>query len=175
MSNKWFFFALLGLCFHTPCFAACTDTNAFLNSVNSAWISTNYALLEQTLSNRVTDCTNDLLAKGLLYEYYDTICIDYYKARAAASAFILATSNRMPSEIIHRRDPMELPLLLCELPIPTNFPTDQSKTPEQMQYLHRRYSDAFPHLISYQSLMYRIEAIEQGLVTNGYFNPLNRD
>ena len=166
---------LIGINFQANSHAECNDTNTFLEAVNSAWVSSNYNLLEQILTNRVAECTNDLLAKGLKYQFYDDISIDFYKARAAASEFILATSNRMPAEVIHRRAPLELALLLCEMPIPTNFPADQSKTSEQMQFLHDEYPEKYPSLILYQSLMFRIEAIETGQVTNGYFNPLNRD
>lgn len=165
----------IGIFVPAPGYAECSDTNLFIQAVNSAWVASNYTLLEQVLTNRVADCTNDLLAKGLLYQYYDDISIDFYKARAAASDFILSTSNRMPTEVIHKRAPLGMALLLVEMPIPTNFPADQSKTPEQMQFLHDEYPENYPSLILYQSLMFRIEAIEQGLVTNGYFNPLNRD
>lgn len=78
----------MGMLVHATCHAECSDTNTFLDSVNSAWVSSNYTLLEQVLTNRVAECTNDILAKGLLYEYYDDICVDFYKARDAASEFI---------------------------------------------------------------------------------------
>lgn len=160
--------------FQTSSFAGC-DTNDFIVTVNSAWVSSNYALLEQTLTNRVAECDNDILAKGLLYEYYDNICVDYFKARDAAIDFIIATSNRMPSEVIHRRIPLELAISLVEMPVPTNFPANQSKTPAQMQYLHNWHVNAFPYVGIYQELISRIEAVESGRVTDDYFAPLNRD
>ena len=155
-------------------FAEC-DANDFIDVVNSAWVSSNYTLLEQILTNRVTECTNDILAKGLLYEYYDNICIDYFKARDAAIDFIIATSNRMPSEVIHRRIPLELAISLVEMPVPTNFPPSQSKTPSQMQYLHDWHTNSFPYVGLYQELISRIEAVESERVTDYYFAPLNRD
>lgn len=81
----------------------------------------------------------------------------------------------MPAEVIHKRAPLELAISLVEMPIPTNFPADQSKTPAQMQHLHKWHPDSFPYLRSYKGLMFRIEAIETGQVTNGYYDPLNRD
>ena len=164
---------LIGISLPAISHAECNDTNAFLEAVNSAWVASNYTLLEQVLTNRVAECTNDILAKGLVFKFYEDICIDFYKARAAATEFILAVSNRVPDEVIHRRIPMGLPLLLCEMPIPTNFPADQSKTPEQMQFLHNEFPDAFPFLRIYKALMYRMEAVENGLVPDGYFEPLN--
>ena len=164
---------LIGISLPAISHAECNDTNAFLEAVNSAWVASNYTLLEQVLTNRVAECTNDILAKGLVYQFYDDTCIDFYKARAAATEFILAVSNRVPDEVIHRRIPMELPLLLCEMPIPTNFPADQSKTPAQMQFLHNEFPDAFPFLRIYRELMWRMEAVENGLVPDGYFEPLN--
>ena len=73
---------LFGAAMRASSFAEC-ETNAFIEAVNSAWVSSNYTLLEQTLTNRVTECTNDILAKGLLYEYYDDIGVNFYKAKAA--------------------------------------------------------------------------------------------
>jgi hypothetical protein len=163
---------LFGLIIQASCFAEC-ETNTFIEAVNTAWSSTNYTLLEQILTNRVAECTNDILAKGLLYEYYDDVCIDFHKARSAA--FIMATSNRMPSEVIHKRAPLESAIFLVEMPIPTNFPADQSKTPVQMEHMHQWNPETFPYLRTYQSLMFRIEAIETEQRPLGYFDPLNRD
>ena len=170
--------AIAGIIFivlvQTPSFAEC-ETKTFIEAVNTAWSSTNYTLLEQILTNRVAECTNDILAKGLLCEYYGNVCVDFNKARSAATEFIMATSNRMPSEVIHKRAPLESAISLVEMPVPTNFPADQSKTPEQMEHLHQWNPETFPYLRTYQSLMFRIEAIETEQRPLGYFDPLNRD
>ncbi len=149
------------------------ETESFVSEVNAAWVATNYTSLEQTLTKRVAECTNDLLAKGLLYEYYGDICVDYYKALDAATAFVAAVSNRAPSEVIHKRSPLGLPVLLIQMPIPTNFPASQSKTPEQMQFMHNEFQSEFPFLGLYRDLILRMEAVESGRVTDEYFNPLN--
>jgi hypothetical protein len=153
-------------------FAEC-ETNTFIEAVNAAWVSSNYTLLEQTLTNRVTECTNDILAKGLLYEYYDDIGVEFYKAKAAAVAFVSAVSNRAPSEVMHKRSPLGLPVLLAEMPPPTNFPSNQAKTYEQMQSMHNEFQEEFPFIGLFQGLILRMEAVESGKVTDEYFDPLN--
>ena len=165
---------LLGVYSQQKARAEC-ETNIFLETVNAAWSASNYIQLEATLTNRVVACTNDIMAKGLLYEYYNNIDVDFFSARNAAMAFITAVSNRMPAEVIHKRTPLEMAISLVEMPIPTNFPANQSKTPEQMQYMHYWNPAAFPELELYQMLIDRINALESGVVTDEYYSPLNRN
>lgn len=151
------------------------ETNEFITSVNSAWSASNYSQVKLLITNRISACSNDILAKGLLYEYYNNIDVDFYSARNSAIAFVASVSNRMPNEVLHKRAPLELALLLIEMPIPTNFPPSQAKTSEQMQQMHYWHPDTFPDIELYQMLLDRINAVESGNVTDQYYAPLNRD
>ena len=150
------------------------NTNTFIEAVNSAWVTTNYILLKEIITNRVAECTNDILAMGLVYEYYDDIDVDFFRARDAAVAFVSAVSNRMPSEVLHRRIPMDVPIMLAQMETPTNFPANQTKTAEQMQHLHYWYPKEFPHLGLFQMLVTRIESLESGRVTEEDVAPFNQ-
>lgn len=163
---------LLSLALQEQAHATC-ETNAFVESVNATWVATNYTLLKQTITNRLVECTNDILALGLLYEYYDNICVDFYNARSAASSFVVAVSNRLPSEITYERVPVGEAISLAQMPTPTNFPANQSKTPEQMQFLHEWYPAKFPHIDLYLLLIKRIEGVEAGTLTEEDLIPLN--
>ena len=67
---------LFGVAVLASSFAEC-ETSAFIEAVNSAWVATNYPLIKQAITNRLAECTNDLLAKGLYFEYFFSIETDF--------------------------------------------------------------------------------------------------
>jgi hypothetical protein len=136
-----------------------TNLASFENEVNAAWTATNYSMIKQAITNRLALCTNDILAKGLMFEYYFSIEPDYSLGQKAASQLITAVSNRIPAEVAEKREPLGLPMAVLQMTTSSNYPTF---TPERMEYLHSTYPDAFPHIILYQVLSGRIEAIENG-------------
>ena len=141
------------------------DADPFVQEVNAAWIATNYPLIKAAITNRLAENTNSLLALGLLFEYYRAAEVDYLNAKAAAQAFVIAVSNRVPAEIIEERAPMGLPIFISREAIPTNIPANQARPPDKVDYMHSEYSDSFPHMKQYQILDWRIGAIENGTFT----------
>lgn len=135
------------------------EPEAFIADVNAAWSITNYSMIKQAITNRLALCTNDILAKGLMFEYYFLIEPDYSLGQQAASQLITAVSNRIPAEVAERREPLGLPMAVLQMTTSSNYPTF---TPARMEYLHSTYPDAFPHIMLYQVLSGRIEAIENG-------------
>jgi hypothetical protein len=140
------------------------DSAAFVEEVNAAWVATNYPLIKIAITNRLSECTNDLLALGLQFEYFRSAEVDYLSAKAAAQAFVLAVSNRVPDEVIEERDIMGLPIVIARQATPTNLPpvSGQVRTPEQVDYMHRTYPDAFPYISLYQILAGRVKLEEEG-------------
>jgi hypothetical protein len=138
------------------------DSDTFVSEVNAAWVATNYPMIKQAITNRLAECSNDLLALGLLFEYYRSAEVDYFSAKAAAQEFVLAVSNRVPAEVIEKRVPMGLPILVAWQTSPTNIPVNQARTPEKVAYMHTTYYKAFPGISLYQTLAGRVEAIENG-------------
>lgn len=136
-----------------------TNSASFENEVNAAWRATNYSMIKQAITNRLAVCTNDILAKGLMFEYYFLIEPDYSLGQQAASQLITAVSNRIPAEVAERREPLGLPMAVLQMTTSSNYP---AFTPARMEYLHSTYPDAFPHIMLYQVLSGRIEAIENG-------------
>ena len=135
------------------------EPEAFIADVNAAWSITNYSMIKQAITNRLALCTNDILAKGLMFEYYFLIEPDYSLGQHAASQLITAVSNRIPAEVAERREPLGLPMAVLQMTTSSNYPTF---TPARMEYLHSTHPDAFPHIMLYQVLSGRIEAIENG-------------
>ncbi len=70
---------------------------------------------------------------------------------------------------------MDIPIMVSQMATPTNLPANQSKTIEQMQYMHKRYPAEFPHLNLFQLLIKRVESIESGLATEEDMAPFNQD
>ena len=138
------------------------EQEAFIAEVNAAWIVTNYPLIKQAITNRLAECTNDLLALGLQFEYYRSAEVDYLSAKAAAQDFVLAVSNRVPEEVIEERDAMKLPIVIARQATPTNLPANQARTPEQIEYMHVEFPNAFPFINVYQILARRVKLIEEG-------------
>ena len=144
-------------------YGAC-EQELFIEEVNAAWVATNYPLIKQAITNRLAVCTNDLLALGLQFEYYISAEVDYLNSKAAAQAFVLAVSNRVPEEVNEKRIPLGLPIIVAWEPTPSNLPPvpDQARTSEQIEYMHNTYSNAFPHIGVYQILAGRVKLIEEG-------------
>ena len=140
------------------------ESDEFIAEVNAAWIATNYPLIKQAITNRLAECTNDLLAMGLYFEYYMSAEVDYLSARAAAQAYVLSVSNRIPEEVNEKRIPMGLPISVAWDPVPTNLPPvpEQARTPAQIEYMHSTYSDGFPHVGVYQIVAGRVKLQEEG-------------
>lgn len=144
-------------------YAEC-EQDAFIEEVNTAWVATNYPLIKQAITNRLAICTNDLLALGIQFEYYISAEVNYTNAKAAAQAYVLAVSNRVPEEINEQRDLMKLPLVYAREAMPTNLPSvpEQARTPAQIEYMHSTYSDGFPHVGVYQIVAGRVKLQEEG-------------
>lgn len=140
------------------------EQEEFIADVNAAWVATNYQLIKQAITNRLAECTNDLLAMGLLFEYYRSAEVDYLSAKAAAQAFVIAVSNRVPAEVTEERDIMGLPIVIARQATPSNLPpvSGQVRSPEQIEYMHSTYSDAFPFINIYQILAGRVKLQEEG-------------
>lgn len=147
-------------------YAEC-EQDAFIEEVNTAWVATNYPLIKQAITNRLAICTNDLLALGLQYEYYVSAEVDYTNSKTSAEVFILAVSNRAPSEVNNRRVPLGLPITISRETMPTNIPPviEQARAEEQISHMHAEFSNEFPSIQLYQMLVGRIEALESGEVT----------
>ncbi len=137
------------------------DADPFVQEVNAAWMETNYPRIKTAITNRLAENTNDLLAMGLLFEYYRVAEVDYLAAKAAAQAYVLAVSNRVPEEIIKERVPMASPIHISRESNPTNLPY-HARSPEKIEYMHKTYSNAFPHIKLFQILDWRIGATENG-------------
>lgn len=148
------------------------DADPFVQEVNAAWVATNYPLIKTAITNRLAGATNDLLALGLLYEFYRVAEVDYLSAKAAAHNFVLAVSNRVPDEINENRTPFGGAILISREANPTNLPY-RARTPEEIEYMHTAYSNAFPHMKLYQIFDWRIKATGNGTFTweNGPIDP----
>ena len=136
-----------------------SDSEAFVDEVNAAWIATNYSLIKQAITNRLAECTNDILAKGLYFEYFFSIETDFALGQEKAAELIAAVSNRVPDEVAEKREPLGVPIAILQMTTSSNYPTG---TPARMEYLHNTYPNAFPHIMLYQVLAGRVEAIENG-------------
>ena len=148
------------------------DADPFVQEVNAAWVETNYPRIKTAITNRLAGATNDILALGLLFEYYLSAEVDYLSAKAAAQTIVLAVSNRVPAEIIEKRVPMGLPIIISREANPTNLPY-RARTQEEIEYMHTTYSNAFPHMKLYQIFDWRIKATGNGTFTweNGPIDP----
>lgn len=150
-------------------------TTDFISEINSAWVASNHPLVRQVITNNIAECTNDLMATGLLYVYYQMIEPDVTNARNAAIAYVMAVSNRMPSEILHRRVPVDMPLIIAQASQSTNSPTNSLSAAERMQHLHYWDSNEFPYLKLFLIQMKRIEALESGELTEEDVVPFNQE
>lgn len=141
-----------------------SDKDIFINEVNAAWVATNYPLILQTITNRIAEYPDDLLALGLKYEYFLSAGVDYLSAKEAAQAYVQAVSNRVPEEIIEGRIGLGLPIKISREQTPTNLPPvpQQARTLAQVVEMHAEFSDAFPLINVYQMIEGRIKLIEEG-------------
>ena len=141
-----------------------SEKDIFINEVNDAWVATNYPFILQTITNRLTEYPDDILALGLKYEYYLSAGVDYLSAKEAAQAYVLAVSNRVSEEITEERIGLGLPIKISREQTPTNLPPvpQQARTPEQVVEMHAEFSDAFPLINVYQMIEGRIKLIEEG-------------
>ena len=155
---------LIGISLPAISHAECNDTDAFIEAINAAWVSTNYPLILQTITNRLEEHPDDLLALGLKYEYFLSAGVDYLSAKEAAQAYILAVSNRVPEEINEKRVGLGLPIMIAREQIPTHLPPvpQQARTPEQVVQMHTEFPEAFPFMNVYQMIEGRIKLIEEG-------------
>ena len=64
-----------------------------------------------------------------MFEYYRSAEVNYLSAKAAAQAFVLAVSNRVPAEVIEERDVIGLPIVIARQATPTDLPANQARTP----------------------------------------------
>lgn len=135
------------------------DSIAFIEEVNSAWVASNYPLIINAITNRLAECTNDLLAMGLYFEYYFSVQTDFTLGQEKASEFITAVSNRVPAEVTEKRVPLGVPISVMQMSTSSNYPVS---TPARLEYLHNTYPVEFPHLTLYKILDGRVEAIENG-------------
>lgn len=134
------------------------DKQSFVTAVNQAWVQTNYAQIRLVVDDRLSACTNDLLGQGLNFGYYFWAGVDFTNAQVAARQFVVAVSNRAPHEVMQPGIIMAHVKSIADMATPSSFPTNQSRRPDQIQYLHAvAYPTNFPEINLYVDFVSRVE------------------
>lgn len=144
---------LSGCCTH----AQTCDVQSFISSVNQDWRATNYSGIFASITNRLNNCTNDLMALGLKYTYYVWAEVDFTNAQLSARTFVAAVSNQAPEEVNQPWTLMTSAKAMAEMTPPSPFPTNQARSAGQINYLHtREFPTNYPEIDLLYELVTRV-------------------
>lgn len=128
-------------------FAQTTNAvEAFVIDVNQAWQSTNYPQIITLIDQRLATNSTDILALSLKLGYYTWAEVSLSNAQQAAVAFLTAVTNASPEEFEQPCSLVQYAIAVSNIEPPSNPPTDESRTPQQVQYLHKSYPMSFPNI-----------------------------
>lgn len=119
---------------------------AFVSDVNQAWQATNYARIITLIDQRLEASSTDVLALNLKLGYYTWAEVSLSNAQRSAVAFLAAVSNAAPGEFEQPSSLVQYAIAVSNIEPPPNPPTDESRTPQQVQYLHESYPVSFPNI-----------------------------
>ncbi|HBA84953.1 MAG TPA: hypothetical protein DCZ95_12735 [Verrucomicrobia bacterium] len=148
--------AVLGLTF-LAYFAVADDCDVqpFVDNVNQEWIARDYPEILALIDARLSTCTNDILALGIKIEYFGLAVVNLSQARSAASNFLAAVQAVAPEEITSPTALTQYAISIASITVPTNY-VDVSRTSNQVEYVHRTYSSAFPRIERYVDFVERL-------------------
>jgi hypothetical protein len=128
-------------------FAQTTNAvEAFVIDVNQAWQSTNYTQIITLIDQRLATNSTDILALSLKLGYYTWAEVSLSNAQQSAIAFLTAVTNAAPEEFEQPCSLVQYAIAVSNIDPPPNPPTDESRTPQQVQYLHESYPISFPNI-----------------------------
>lgn len=141
------FILLISFFFSTMLLAQSTnDCDLFISEVNQEWQARNYTNILTAIDQRLTTESNDVLALALKVGYYTWAEVSFSNVQSSANAFLIAVTNVAPAEF---QDPSALvnyAMAIASMPMPTNAPVNESRTAQQVDYVHQTYPLHFPDI-----------------------------
>lgn len=136
-------------------FADDCEVPPFVEGVNQEWVIRDYPAILALIDDRLLNCTNDILALGLKFEYYGWAVVSLAQAQAAASNFLAAVQVKAPDELTSPTALTQYVLSVVNITAPTNY-VDTLRTSNQVEYVHNTYSSAFPRIQRYVDFAERL-------------------
>lgn len=122
------------------------SVQAFVSDVNQAWQSTNYNQIITLIDQRLATNSTDILALSLKLGYYTWAEVSLSNAQQSATAFLTAVTNAAPEEFEDPSSLVKYAIAVSNIEPPADPPADESRTPEQVGYLHLSYPVSFPNI-----------------------------